>query len=128
MTPSPVFRDRGSFTEGKPKGELRFYWRKAPPSLRLLHQLLLPSHLGNRGGLGCHRLPLHQFLISDCLWGNLKVKQKLTTYLALNHSRIVIENHYISVVIANYNPSLGATEAVTNIGFYEFRRQGRVQV
>ncbi|ABG52568.1 hypothetical protein Tery_3478 [Trichodesmium erythraeum IMS101] len=79
-------------------------------------------------GWGAYRLPLGQFLISDCLWGNLKVKQKLTTYLALNHSRIVIENHYLSVVIANYNPPLEVAEVVTNMGFYEFRRQRRVQV
>lgn len=44
---------------------------------------------------------------------------KLTTYLAKNHSEIVIENLNVSGMLQNSQLSL----AISDMGFYEFRRQ-----
>ncbi len=44
---------------------------------------------------------------------------KLTTYLAKNHSQIVIEDLNVSGMLANHK----LAKAVQNMGFYEFRRQ-----
>jgi putative transposase len=44
---------------------------------------------------------------------------KLTTYLAKNHSRIVIENLCVSGMMKNRRLS----RAIADVGFYEFRRQ-----
>ncbi|WP_307785936.1 RNA-guided endonuclease TnpB family protein [Okeania sp. KiyG1] len=44
---------------------------------------------------------------------------KLTTYLAKNHSQIVIEDLNVSGMMANHK----LAAAVGSMGFYEFRRQ-----
>jgi putative transposase len=44
---------------------------------------------------------------------------KITTYLAKNHSRIVIEDLCVSGMLKNRKIS----RAITDVGFYEFRRQ-----
>ena len=44
---------------------------------------------------------------------------KLTTYLAKNHSQIVIEDLNVSGILANHK----LAKAVQDMGFYEFRRQ-----
>ncbi len=53
---------------------------------------------------------------------------KLTTYLAKNHSQIVIEDLNVSGMMANHNPppsppGRGARGVGADMGFYEFRRQ-----
>nr|WP_293096055.1 RNA-guided endonuclease TnpB family protein [Okeania sp. SIO2F4] len=49
---------------------------------------------------------------------------KLTTYLALNHSQIVIEDLNVSGMMANHSyVACNVAKAVADIGFYEFRRQ-----
>lgn len=45
--------------------------------------------------------------------------QKLTTYLAKNHSRIGVEDLNVSGMMANYK----LAKAIQDMGFYEFRRQ-----
>ena len=44
---------------------------------------------------------------------------QLTTYLAKNHSQIVIENLNVSGMMANRK----LAKAIQDMGFYEFRRQ-----
>lgn len=44
---------------------------------------------------------------------------KLTTYLAKNHSTIVIENLNVAGMMANHK----LASSVQNMGFHEFRRQ-----
>ena len=53
---------------------------------------------------------------------------KLTTYLAKNHSQIVIEDLNVSGMMVNHNPppsppGRGARGVGADMGFYEFRRQ-----
>ena len=49
---------------------------------------------------------------------------KLTTYLAKNHSQIVIEDLNVSGMMANHSyVACNVAKAVADMGFYEFRRQ-----
>ncbi len=62
------------------------------------------------------RLAKLHWRISNC---RKDVLHKLTTYLAKNHSQIVIENLCVKGLIRN--KTLG--RAITDVGFFEFRRQ-----
>jgi putative transposase len=67
----------------------------------------------NRARLGLARLHLRIFNIrQDTL-------HKITTYLAKNHSQIVIEDLCVSGMLRNRKLS----RAIADVGFYEFRRQ-----
>ncbi|NES03333.1 MAG: IS200/IS605 family element transposase accessory protein TnpB [Okeania sp. SIO2F4] len=49
---------------------------------------------------------------------------KLTTYLAKNHSQIVIEDLNVSGMMSNHSyVACNVAKAVADMGFYEFRRQ-----
>ncbi|MHA1587312.1 MAG: RNA-guided endonuclease InsQ/TnpB family protein [Candidatus Thorarchaeota archaeon] len=66
-----------------------------------------------RARLGLARLHLRIFNIrQDTL-------HKITTYLAKNHSQIVIEDLYVSGMLRNRKLS----RVIADVGFYEFRRQ-----
>jgi len=49
----------------------------------------------------------------------MDVMHKLTTYLAKNHSQIIIEDLYVKGLMKNKRLS----RAIADVGFYEFRRQ-----
>ena len=94
--------------------------RALEKKLRKLRKLSKSLSRKKRGGknreramLGLARLHLRVFSIrQDTL-------HKVTTYLAKNHSQIVIEDLHVSGLLKNRRVS----RVIADVGFYEFRRQ-----